>query len=346
MKVLFATVIAILGVSQVHAIVQAPVAQTEAPGLDARLEAALEDLERREPMEAKRLRSALALSRNEAVRRIEQHARYLEALADAELRDPEKHRLLLEEGLMEARARDLLEQLHGAPARRDAIEGELRAHLWNWFDLRQALRTHQTEALARELAENRRRLSDDSDAALEIWLARIVDGGEGAMRARLDSEEDEIDVLAPALVESLVRLDPGTGEELARLSEQDPLRFRIELRSAVSRHPELLERARQERQEEIADHRELSSAIRDAHRQLIPLVQQRSLLAVGGLPEQARRALREALTAERRLSERHLKRAEIEVDRHKGLLAERAEKKAVIVEIQLGRMIGRDTYEW
>ena len=159
--------------------------------LDARQATALEDLERRNPRMARRLKRALTWRRDDALQRLEGHARFLDELAQARQADPEKHRLMEEQQRMTLEARELVERYHAAFGEpRRAIENDLRAHLNAWFDLRQAVRVHQMDTLAAELAGHRERLADDSDQALEPWLKRIVDGGESAMERRLEAPEE------------------------------------------------------------------------------------------------------------------------------------------------------------
>jgi len=346
----------LLGLVVVWTLFAGPVEAQDDLRLDARQEAALEDLERRHPRMARRMLRRLQWRRPEVLRRLEEHAAFLDELGRARDADPERFRLMNEQQAMAWRTRELVEDYRAAlhDEGRDAVEAELRVHLARWFDVRQALRTHRLETVASEIAEQRERLEGPlegpSEAALEAWLARITSGGETAMSRRLAVDESngkgELDVLAPALVEWIGRFEPEVGEELGRLSERDPERFQRRLEDVVERHPDVLELARRERAEELELHRELRDAIRAAVREVLPLVRARRTLGLPGLPEPARAKLHAVLAAERGLSGRYLERATAELERQRALLAERAARKDLIVAIQLDRLIGPGLYAW
>lgn len=308
---------------------------------DPALEAALRDLQQRDPEAFETFRRALAIEPERAGRMLAQHERYRLALAQAASHSPEQHRRLLEQEEMERGARELLQRYEaapdGTPEREAALEG-LRAQLFHWFEVRQALRAFHIEEFSQQkttLEAGER----DPETARQGWLERIVRGGGG------EPGPQAID--PPAIVQAVMRRDPEMGMRLARLAEEAPEEFRRRIEEIVRTSPELVEEARRavpeaKRVLEAA----LRDAIHEAARLLAPLRGQEGPVSVPESDE-VRAALQVIVDAERAIVRAHLEDVERHLREARATLEFRRQHADEIVDLQLSRMIGRgDRYEW
>ncbi len=331
------------------ALLASAVAQVALPPLDARLERALADLETRDPAVFQTLRRALARDPEGARRILSHHARYLEDLASDDGRDPVRHGKLLEQEAMERKVRDLLRRFHETgedAAERAAVLSALRAELLAWFEVRQSLRAMQIGELGARLAEQKVALESlvEPGQARRAWLDRVVRG------AAPETEPTEVETLAPAIVQAILRRDPEAGEHLARLSQNSPAEFRENLRRIVGESPEILEEARRAAP---AGKLALESALRDAILAAARLV--RPFVGLDGsaaIPEGRRSeveaALQAVVDAERAVVRANLAEVERGLERGRAILEFRRERKDLIVDLQLSRLTGgfEERYEW
>ena len=321
------------------------------PLLDASLEAARIDIETRNPHMAVEIRQALARNPEKALEHLRAHARYLEELREAEVNEPEKYRLFVEQDRMESEVRSIVVSL--GPSKEASAEQmeALRTQLQTWFEVRQELRTYQATRLRGEAQAQRIRLEGAVGRdELVIWIARITEGGAPDMRRRLTilTSEESPEALLPAVIEVLMQFDPASGHDLATLAEAGGPEAFDALRNLASERPELIAEAKRRHAPTLEVQKELRAAIAEAHRILIPQMEGRAHgLSPDDLTPQATAQLHAVVAAERAVGALDLAQVESKLDRQFTLLAERTQKKALIVELQLARLLERyDLYEW
>ncbi len=338
-------------------LVPAAAGQTPAePALEARLRAALADIERRDPDAFRALQRALEVDPQAARKHLTRHAEYLEALADAQAEHPKKLALLKKQEEHESRVRALVRGINelgdDATHRPDAIAG-LRGELSQWFDVRQGLRAYEASRLEVALGEQTAVVEasrNDPDAARRQWQTRITEGGRPAMERRIEHlrRADDVGSLAPAIVRLVMQQDPAAGQALARLADEDPEQFRARIQAVADGNPGLVAQVREAAGKELALQKALRAAVLDAHGLLLPLVGDDGAVQVNpGLDVKLRQALDAVADAELAITRRHLSAVDGQLRRMRELLESRQREREVIIDIQLERFLGEGRrYEW
>ncbi|HET6203210.1 MAG TPA: hypothetical protein VFI25_10465 [Planctomycetota bacterium] len=323
--------------------------------LPARLGAALDDVRRRDPTAWEALRRALELDPETGRRNLTQHAQYLEDLAAAREAHPDQYeRMLAQEG-KEKEVREIVQRLQllgpDSPERLEVVEA-LRSRLGEWFEVRQELRAFHVQEFEARFGAERDRVeatARDPEAARRAWFERVAEGGSAAIEVRLGRlrEGDPVEALAPALVSVLLQVNPEAGQQLAAKADRDPPAFLEALRRITAENPLLLEAARRQAGEEVERQATLREALRRAHALLLPIVRAHGTEVPGEDRTAVRDALQALVDAELAVARSNLAKVGREVSRQRSLLEDRRERKAVVVEIQLSRLIGQgDRFEW
>ncbi len=322
-----------------------------ASSLPPELRAAFDAMAKRDPGTHAGIERLLERDPDAALRHLEHYAASLHERAEAEKNDPERFALIQKQERAESAVRGLVQQAELAPTadERARLMDQLRRELDGWFDVRQAMRELDIGRFAAKLDAERASRADRGarrDALREEWLARLTEGGPQAMRQRIEalSAEDVLPVIAPLLVQSMMREDPRQGEALVALSQSDEAKFQEALRHLVDDRPGLVEQARLQASEAVRVHEALRAAAREAHVLLLPRTTE-------GRPDLADAAVRQALDrvidAEAAVADANLRQAEGQLAATRAALAERAARKSLIVDIQLARITGRaDEFEW
>lgn len=167
------------------------------------------------------------------------------------------------------------------------------------------------------------------------------------MRERIKalSSEDVLPAVAPLIVRFVMQEDPRQGEALISLSQADEAEFLEQLRGVVNGRPDLVEQARRQAPEHVRLHETLRNAVLAAHQQMLPAAEkgQRDV----DRDEAVSRALDQVVDAEMAVADANLTQAEGELAAKRAMLASRAARKSLIVEMQLARLTGRsDEFEW
>lgn len=328
-------------------------AQSDHPReLDEQLSAALEDIRERDAQLAREIDEALEVDPPRALRHLSSHARYLQELEADRTERPARYALLLRQEEIERTVRGLMNARgHAGGLPSVAERNELRAVLDQWFDLRQMLRTGEAERMERSIDEHEdqlARLEQDHPAARAAWIARITDGGRPAMMQRLEQlrAAEDHGAIAPAVIQLVMARDPEAGRALMRLAADDPERLGQQVEEIIRAQPELAEQARRRAVEGRPHDRDVRAAVLRAHEALLPLVPLEGETP-GQLSRDAERALEALIGAEVAATEANLEQARRQIARQIDILAERAEQRAFIVELQLARLLGEtERFDW
>lgn len=208
--------------------------------LEEEQRAALEDLRRRDADLWEWLVEALAEDDDEAWEVLDAHVDYLERVAEA---SPRVRRALAAQDELAQRVRTSVERFHDAEsdAARRAAEGEVRAALESWFDLRQELRAFDVEAIREEVADFRSELlehrdPDDREDAAADWLFGALEEAGPERMEELDEERVYL------WGEAMELVDEELGEWWWELVETDPDGAYETFEAWRAAEPELFER--------------------------------------------------------------------------------------------------------
>jgi len=329
----------------------------QAPGqatLSDELNTALVELERRDPHTHADIQRMLEVDPAAAQVHLREYAQYLRELSEAQAQFPEKFALLQDQERLERDVRNFVREfnLTIAEDEQEYVISQLRAVLDNWFELRQSLRELELNRFSGEYEMERghqRARADERSLMVDEWLVRITDGGVPAMQQRIEmlaAEVDDVPHLAPVIVRLVMRENREAGETLVMLSERNESEFIARLRSLVTEHPELLDRARQLAPEQVRLQQALRATILNAHEHLLPIVSDDRAVDLES-DEALSEVLERAVEIELAITDANLREVERKLRTKRAMLEERRARKAVLVEMQLARLVGRaDVFEW
>ncbi len=327
----------------------------EVRDLEPQLQEAFQDMRRRDPEAYEAVRVGLLEDPETARWYIMEHARYLAEMREAQRNHPEKYRQMLEQESAEKQVRQLIDRLHTAvPQSHDHedIVARMRSQLNAWFEIRQRMRALEMETFAKEIATERglmKEAQDHQEAARNAWLERVTEGGREAMLARAEEYRrgDDLDIVAPLLLDVITRHDPESAHHLKLLADRQPEAFRRRLHEITMDSPELLDIARRTGAEKLTLHATLRERLTRAHALLIPMVGESSIVIPADRKDEVNAVLQTVVDAEIAITRDNIADAQRSLARSREVFEERKPLKSVIVDIQLSRLVGDESlYEW
>lgn len=322
---------------------------------EAQVEHMLEMIEQHDPERHAELRRAMVFNPEEALPHLRHMVQYIHELEATKEQDLPKYELMKQQDEMERKARRLAEAVaksENDDARQHAVH-ELHEHLKAWFELRHELRMHELERMSAEMRKHTKALhekSEDLFDATNEWLGRITEGGEEGMKARIEHlrNVEEIHTLAPILVRMISREQPEIAQVLTKLAEASPDAFLKALHQIVSEHPQMVEVARKHTDEATRLHMHLQQIVLHLHELLLPYMGDVGHIDVpADVQQELEDGLASLIEAELNIVRTNLEKVGGELEHRREMIESRQERRDIIIEMQLSRMIGEeDRFEW